>query len=346
MKHILNKPRIFLSHSAKDKSFIDRLCLDLGRCQIDPWLDTEEIRDGRPWLKVIFEDGIPTCDAVLVYFTEHSIASPMVAKEIDVALIENMSAHGISFLPYVEKAELRSMLRVDLRTLQCREWNRKNYNLILPSVVSEIWRSHMEKSLESASLKQRNKILELELELSSLKQTKSTVFEASENEEFPFLHNRLNRYEKITASLYAKDQESVLPVLVRKDMFQINTLNLLVSYVKSGRVQFLDYDLNWEVDQIFKESTAAKKHSVGNRYYTGAKLNPDLLVELRTYGFLRSVSRTRNDGRSEHIDEITDKFFRFIYWLEYKGEVNSDIDVQFLMIGEEKDATQEAGKKG
>ncbi|OGW39511.1 MAG: hypothetical protein A2X58_03650 [Nitrospirae bacterium GWC2_56_14] len=346
MKHVLNKPRVFLSHSAKDKSFIDRLCGDLRKCQIDPWLDTEEIRDGKPWLKVIFEDGIPTCDAVLVYFTENSIISPMVAKEIDAALIQSLSACGISFLPYVEKAELRSSLRVDLRTLQCREFNRKNYNTILPSVVSEIWRSHMENSIESASLKQKNKILELELELEKLKQSKPTVFESSENEEFPFLHNRLKRIEKITVSLYTKVANSVLPVLVRNDIYEINILDMLVSHVKSGSVQIDYHHFNWEIDQLLKESASANKYAARNQYYTGAKVNPDLIVELRTYGFLRGVTRTKSNGRDQHIDEITDKFYRFVYWLEYNGGANSNIDLQLFKLGEEKETTLDAASEG
>lgn len=78
MEKLVNRPKVFLSHSSKDKSFINQLYDDLKRCKIDPWLDTEEIRDGRPWMKVIFEDGIPACDAVIVYLTENSIKSKMV----------------------------------------------------------------------------------------------------------------------------------------------------------------------------------------------------------------------------------------------------------------------------
>ena len=60
----INKPRAFLSHSKKDKYFIEKLAADLRKCQIDYWLDTEEIRAGKSWLKMIFEDGIPTCDFI------------------------------------------------------------------------------------------------------------------------------------------------------------------------------------------------------------------------------------------------------------------------------------------
>src|ERR1044072_95447 len=100
-----NKPRVFLSHSSSDKDFIDKLYADLRKCHIEPWLDTEEIRDGTSWLKEIFQDGIPRCDAVIVYFTEHSMKSKMVAEEIDAALVHQLSDRGVAFLPYVSKRE-------------------------------------------------------------------------------------------------------------------------------------------------------------------------------------------------------------------------------------------------
>lgn len=107
MENKISKPRVFLSHSKLDSGFIERITNDLRRCQIDPWLDTDEIRDGKPWLKVIFEDGISACDVVLVYLTANSIDSKFVAKEIDAAIVEQLKDEGISFLPYVGDKQIR-----------------------------------------------------------------------------------------------------------------------------------------------------------------------------------------------------------------------------------------------
>jgi hypothetical protein len=104
---VLKKPRVFLSHSSKDKKFIERLSSHLRKSKIEPWLDTEEIRDGKPLLKVIFEDGLPTCDIIIVYLTENSIKSRMVEKEIDAALIAQLADNKISFIPYVNKVSFR-----------------------------------------------------------------------------------------------------------------------------------------------------------------------------------------------------------------------------------------------
>src|SRR3954447_4598668 len=150
MENRINKPKVFLSHAWANKPFIERIAADLRRCGIEYWLDSEEIRDGRSWLRMIFEDGIPTCDAVIVYFTEQSLASKVVQKELDAAVVHQLSDQGVTLLPYVSKANLRGSLRSDIQTLQCREWNDQNYESVLPTVVAEIWRSYLESTIENA----------------------------------------------------------------------------------------------------------------------------------------------------------------------------------------------------
>jgi len=127
MTERLNKPRVFLSHSKLDKAFIETLYEDLKGCQISPWLDTEEIRHGKPWLDAIFENGIPTCDSVLVYFSENSLQSAMVKKEIDAGILHQLEDSGVSFLPYVDNESVRTKLRADIRSLQVPIWNGDNY---------------------------------------------------------------------------------------------------------------------------------------------------------------------------------------------------------------------------
>ncbi len=152
MKERVNKPRAFFSYSSQDLHFIERIEKDLRKCQIEIWRDRTEIRDGQPWQDAIFEDGLPTCDVIIVYFTDSSLSSGMVAKEVDAAQIRHLKDSGISFLPYVRQSETRKKLRLDLQTLHCRVWNDDNYHEILPSVVAEIWRSYVERNLANAVL--------------------------------------------------------------------------------------------------------------------------------------------------------------------------------------------------
>ncbi len=212
----LNKPRVFLSHSRADGAFIERLSNDLRGCQIDPWLDTEEIRHGKPWLDSIFESGIPTCDSVLVYFTENSIESPMVKKEIDAALLQQLKDSGISFLPYVSDEKLREKLRPDIQALQVLVLNKGNYSELLPRIVAEIWRSFLERTVDNAIKTERVHRLEAELELEKLKQKpEGEIFTASEERDFEYIRQQLERLE---------------PILVREVKRNINKINILTTY--------------------------------------------------------------------------------------------------------------------
>jgi len=187
MRERINKPRVFLSHARKDIAFIERVESDLRRCQVDSWRDQNEIRDGQPWMSAIFEDGIPTCDAILAYFTDNSLSSEMVAKEVDSAILRRLSDSKIAFLPYVDEDATRPKLRIDIQTLQCRVWNEENYHEILPSIIAEIWRSFLERNLENAVLSERNRRLELELEIQKIKEGNISVFSSQEEGEFNYM---------------------------------------------------------------------------------------------------------------------------------------------------------------
>ncbi|HEX8196082.1 MAG TPA: toll/interleukin-1 receptor domain-containing protein [Pyrinomonadaceae bacterium] len=150
MKQRINKPRVFLSHSRHDVEIIEKIENDFRRCQIESWRDQNDIRDGFSWQEAIFGEGIPTCDVIITYYTENSIASQMVRKEVDATFIRQLEDNGIRFLPYVDKDSTRSELRADVKTLQCRVWNNENYNQVLPTVVAEIWRSYMERNIAIA----------------------------------------------------------------------------------------------------------------------------------------------------------------------------------------------------
>jgi hypothetical protein len=132
------KPRVFLSHSRKDANFVRRLHQDLLASQVGAWLDTIDIRHGRPWLEEIFEGGISKCDCVVAYYTDDSLTSPVFAREVDASLVAQLEESRIAFLPYVSSEDVRAKLRSDVRALQCPVWNEENYHELLPAVVSEV----------------------------------------------------------------------------------------------------------------------------------------------------------------------------------------------------------------
>lgn len=197
-KTLQNKPRVFLSHSNKDKEFINRIYEDLRLCQIEPWLDEPEIRHGQPWLDAIFESGIPTCNAILVYLTESSIEPAMVKKEVDAGIIKKLKESHVAFLPYVSQEILREQLRMDIQALQTPVWNSENYSEMLPRVVAEIWHSYLDSVVVTVANEEKVRRLEAELELEKLRKTGvESIFDARELADFDFIWKEFEYEETI-----------------------------------------------------------------------------------------------------------------------------------------------------
>lgn len=311
MRDSINKPKVFLSHSSLDKEFINRLAADLRRCQIDHWLDTEEIRDGRPWLQVIFAHGIPMCDAVLLYLTENSLKSKMVAKEMDAALVEQLGERGIALLPYVSSGELRDRLRSDIKPLHCREWNDLNYSDVLPTVVAEIWRSYVERMIGTATLLERNRRLELELEVKSLQEHfTNAAFTPQEEREFTYIRQKLDRTIEIQVELYQTDKGSHNSVKTGEEVYCINLLGAIIHHVSRGYRRFSTSVVEIPLREII---TKAHPPTVGNYHCT---IKEDLPLELCTYGLARPYEHGLG-GLKIDVCEFTEKMYRFIYWLEF-----------------------------
>jgi hypothetical protein len=236
----LNKPRVFLSHSKFDIDFVNRIYNDLRKCQIDPWLDSEEIRHGRPWLETIFESGLPACDSVLVYFTENSLKSKMVKKEIDAGLIQQMKDSGIAFLPYVNTSSIREQLRTDIQALQAPIWNDENYYSFLPSIVAEIWRSFLERVVSNAINSEQNARLKAELELEKTKKqlSKKDIFSNSENIEFKYVWQKFDRNEPVTYVEKEFAEDTNTWKVIKTINYQVHVGSIVAMLAKGGRFKY------------------------------------------------------------------------------------------------------------
>ena len=312
----VSKPRVFLSHSKKDVEFITTLYNDLRRCQIEPWLDSEEIRHGQPWLSAIFEDGLPTCDCVLVYLTEDSIQSGMVKKEIDVGVINKLQDNSISFLPYVNDAGLRRTLRGDLQALQAPEWNSENYHEMLPIVVSEIWRSYMERKVTGAISAEKSKRLEAELELERMKsKSNKGPFRIDEVEDFEYIYRKLDRSEEFVVKLDGKREASENEEGKR---YKVNLLSLVPQLVAESNDSYSDWNIEAILEDVLTEGRID--------FLSSPKLEDEFLM----YGFLERIHipPPRGEDRMTAIMMgngsnkllFTNKVDRFRYWLNYEGK--------------------------
>lgn len=304
MDNLINKPRVFISHSSKDEDFIKKVTDDFRRCQINYWIFTEQMRDGRSWQKMIFEHGIPSCDAVLAYFTENALISKVVEKEIDAALLGQLSENEINFLPYVEKAELRKKLRYDIRTLHCEEWNLDNYNKIMPTVVAEIWRSYSERIINLAIAQEKNKRLKLELDLKKMEE--KSIFSQKEEKEFQYFFQELNVIATFVYNKLANFTSEKID-FETAGIFKVPFIELVCSYLNT----------NYLIDEgaLIKGFDAFLRKKKINFEWGNRKIDNFPFHKLRTFGLIQQ-------------ENFTKKMYRFQYWLEFNKLISSELSFE------------------
>ncbi len=326
MDERINKPRVFLSHSKKNIDFITRLAVDLRKCHIDPWLDTDQIRHGKSWQDSIFEFGLPTCDAIIVYLTEVSIQSPVVKKEIDVALLQNLEDNNVAFLPYVSNEKIRSELRPDLQALQTPVWNEENYTDLLPRVVAEIWRSYLERTVLSATKNERLKRIEAELEIEKYKNSNDAVFSGSEEKEFEYIYKHFDKFIEVTGPYPQEDDHpGRSDEHIAKFNLQLSTLVALLSDFQSEK-----YSEDVIVNRLFYEGMKLLniefdflRHST-YRGFAELTRTYDLTENLLTFGLIDRYNPVKNFAEGEYVDKVyllSKKYYRYRYWLAYNKKL-------------------------
>lgn len=328
-----------MSHSSLDKQFIERVASDLRKCQIDPWLDTEEIRHGQSWLKAIFENGIPTCDSVIVYFTSNSLTSKMVQKEMDSGIISQLSEDNVSFIPYISDESIRPSLRRDLQALQAPVWSESNYNEMLPKVVAEIWRSFFERHVLSAIKDEKVKRLTAELELERVKNKGAeTPFLPHEETDFDHIYNAFNRFEYVSIELYTKNEFGTKELLGKNPSIIRLSINLISIFKVLGDIESDQYSEQALGTKIFRDISIGIAHefniAINKGVYANLKLNIDFGNDLLIFGLLEKIFSPQPQSIPRNTPPIlisstkvlySDKLNRFKYWLVYHAKLPSSI---------------------
>ena len=91
-------PRIFLSHSHRDKPLARRIARDLRRAGAEVWFDEWNMRVGDSIAREI-QRGLASADFVAVLFTRHSVESGWVEKEWQARLGEEAATKKVILLP-------------------------------------------------------------------------------------------------------------------------------------------------------------------------------------------------------------------------------------------------------
>jgi hypothetical protein len=162
---------VFVSHSSEDKiDLIEPIVADLENCYINIWLDKRKIVPGDNLRKSIFRDGLDKADVALIFFTEKSLKSSWVDKEIKHVLREE-SKKGNNFdlnkiisifdseETYNQISERYPELTDDLLHLMP-----KNYDKIqLGQLISAIWSKYL--SLQGGDIETQRQLLAKDKEL-------------------------------------------------------------------------------------------------------------------------------------------------------------------------------------
>jgi hypothetical protein len=315
----MNKPRVFLSHSKKDISFILRLENGLRRSGIETWRDDIDIRHGESWLNEIFEHGIPKCDLVVVYVTDHSLASAMVAKEIDSTIVNQLREGRVKLLIYVDSDSTRGKLRYDLQSLHCPTLDDASYPELFPVVVSTIWRSY-------ATLVVSKVIADKDLEIENLKlreelnlQKKSIMAEVEE--EFEFIFKELNAQIKISCKFKPRNVGDEISA-----QYAMNQMDLLQGVYNNLNGAINAFSIDSSISRYLRQRGPSEYFT--DKYSVDTVTDARFMESLVTYGFVvRNFNPRPHNGDSRTAAQIfhnyeiflkSEKFDRFMFWIRLK----------------------------
>jgi hypothetical protein len=107
----LKGTRVFLSHSSKDKQFVNRIATDLAKLNVAPWLDSWHIRAGESIPQKI-SSGIKDSECVVVFLSKNAVASHWVEREWQAKYWDEIQRNQVLVIPaLMEDCEIPQLLR-------------------------------------------------------------------------------------------------------------------------------------------------------------------------------------------------------------------------------------------
>lgn len=96
------QPKVFLSHSHKDKPFVRALARKLEAERIGVWLDEAELNIGDSLIQRL-SDAMHEVDFVIAVLSRASASSPWVKEELNIAMTRQVAGRSIRVLPLVKE---------------------------------------------------------------------------------------------------------------------------------------------------------------------------------------------------------------------------------------------------
>ena len=164
------RPRIFLSHSKRDKAIIEKIANDLKSAHVDVWYDEWEIPPGDSFRRQITK-GIVESDLFFVYLTDTSAKSYWVQHEIDTAFIKQATSGRNVLALFVDSDRTRQQLPIDIQAIHSPVFNYEDYRRPFSQLISRAWESYSQRIVQESISKSRTKQLELENQIKTLELT-------------------------------------------------------------------------------------------------------------------------------------------------------------------------------
>ncbi len=116
------KPYIFLSHSSKDKAFVNKLDAALVVSNQSTFLDEKHIKPGDSIPRKLYE-ALDKATHIIYVISKNSIAAPWVNEELDVAKMRVMGEGGVTIIPIlIDETEPPIAVR-HIKYLKCLGWD-------------------------------------------------------------------------------------------------------------------------------------------------------------------------------------------------------------------------------
>ncbi len=248
-----NSVLVFISHSSEDKDdYIEPIVQDLEDCYINVWIDTRKIVPGDSLRKSIFRDGLDKADVALIFFTEKSLESSWVDREIkhvmreeakkgnDFDLKKIISVYD-SKATYDKVSDRFPELTDDLFHLMPTDYGKKE----LGQLVSAIWSKYMD--LQGGDVETQKQLLSKDKELfqkdKSIEDLKSKLLEAKAKNSSSIQEDEFEAYlksGKVDGFLSLKDK-----FLMNQNPYYNNVANasdlVIFDLVKRVPVDKLEY---------------------------------------------------------------------------------------------------------
>ncbi len=124
--------RIFISYSRKDEEFARRLATDLEKLGADVWIDVDDIPAGMNWSTAI-QQGLDTCDVIIVVISPDSMASSNVADEWQAFHDDKKPIIPVLWRPV-------KRVHFQLRRIQYIDFHAKDYDFAFKQLHKALWK--------------------------------------------------------------------------------------------------------------------------------------------------------------------------------------------------------------